>query len=382
MKTMRERTANSMKQIPRDTVKAVARDRNAARHTMEPAPSVVLAKGAASAAESESIRILVAARTLISTELFCSVLSRDPRFAVYPYPDVQPQRGPAFDVALISAVLEEEAADGIDLARRLQTNSRVTKTVILLDQPTRTTVLQAFRSGARGVFCSRQSLESLSECLWSVHNGRVWASNEHLEYLLEALGEPVPVRLRDAKGGVLLSKREEDVVSLVLEGLTNREIADRLGLSEHTIKNYLFRVFDKLGISNRSELILYALSQNGDAPPTPAELQALALRRSGEVLDENSTLDCSRVAAELLCGVQGKLGEGRGGRSALSETVSTYTWLLVAKAVGEAAHDVLRARLTSEQVAESRRKAAEWLKSRTQHKLPPADADSATLRVA
>jgi DNA-binding CsgD family transcriptional regulator len=60
----------------------------------------------------------------------------------------------------------------------------------------------------------------------------------------------------------LLTKREEDVVRLLAEGMQNREIARELNLSEHTIKNYLFHIFDKLGVSSRVELILYAVSNS------------------------------------------------------------------------------------------------------------------------
>jgi len=58
----------------------------------------------------------------------------------------------------------------------------------------------------------------------------------------------------------LLSRREVEVVRCVAEGLSNREIAQRLGLTEHTVKNYLFRIFDKLGVSKRVEVVLYAYS--------------------------------------------------------------------------------------------------------------------------
>jgi two-component system, NarL family, response regulator DegU len=62
------------------------------------------------------------------------------------------------------------------------------------------------------------------------------------------------------KGNTLLTPREEQVVALVAEGLANKEIAQELALSEHTVKKYLFRIFDKLGISTRVELVLYAVN--------------------------------------------------------------------------------------------------------------------------
>ena len=70
------------------------------------------------------------------------------------------------------------------------------------------------------------------------------------------------VRLVNAKGATLLSKREEEVVRQVAEGLSNHDIAQQLHLSDHTVKNHLFHIFEKLGISNRVELVLYAVSQS------------------------------------------------------------------------------------------------------------------------
>ena len=68
-----------------------------------------------------------------------------------------------------------------------------------------------------------------------------------------------------------MSAREVDVVRCVAEGLSNREIAQRLTLREHTVKNYLFRIFDKLGVSSRVEVVLYALGNYGAASkPEPA----------------------------------------------------------------------------------------------------------------
>lgn len=71
------------------------------------------------------------------------------------------------------------------------------------------------------------------------------------------------LRVVNANGEVLVTPREEQVVALVAEGLSNREIAQELALSEHAIKKYLFRIFEKLGISTRVELVLYALN-HGD----------------------------------------------------------------------------------------------------------------------
>src|SRR5207302_5824900 len=94
-----------------------------------------------------------------------------------------------------------------------------------------------------------------------------------MEYILGELVISRPLHVLDARGRNLLSKREEEVVALVADGLTNRQISEQLKLSEHTVKNYLFKVFEKLGISTRVELVLYALAQNHRSDPAVAPLR-------------------------------------------------------------------------------------------------------------
>jgi DNA-binding CsgD family transcriptional regulator len=79
-----------------------------------------------------------------------------------------------------------------------------------------------------------------------------------LRVVSDTLGDREPVRLVSAEGIPLLTRREEQVVSMVAKGLTNREVAVKLGLSPHTVKNHLFRIYEKLGISRRMELSVYA----------------------------------------------------------------------------------------------------------------------------
>jgi DNA-binding NarL/FixJ family response regulator len=120
--------------------------------------------------------------------------------------------------------------------------------------------VQALRSGARGLFCLADSTFQLfCECIERVHRGEIFATTEQLNYLLDSICQAPFLRVVGASGEKLLPSREEQVVALVADGLSNRDVATELGLSEHTIKKYLFRIFEKLGISSRVELVLYAL---------------------------------------------------------------------------------------------------------------------------
>jgi DNA-binding CsgD family transcriptional regulator len=138
------------------------------------------------------------------------------------------------------------------------------KSVILLDSHQRNMVVDAFRVGARGVFSLSQSgFKALCRCVEQVHAGQIWANSTELSEVTEAFFQLAPIRVVNADGLRLLTKREEDVVRFLSEGLQNRDIAKELKLSEHTVKNYLFHIFDKLGVSSRVELVLYAVSSNG-----------------------------------------------------------------------------------------------------------------------
>ena len=165
------------------------------------------------------------------------------------------------DVAVISSTLKNGPLSGFALLRQLVKTHSPVRCVMLLDQHERSLVIDAFRFGAVGVCERDQSYDMLCKCVYSVYRGQVWANSQQLQYLLEALSSAVPSRITDVKGTVLLTRREEEVVSLVADGLKNREIAEHLKLSEHTVKNHLFRIFERLGISSRAELILYLIGQ-------------------------------------------------------------------------------------------------------------------------
>jgi DNA-binding NarL/FixJ family response regulator len=163
------------------------------------------------------------------------------------------------DVALISEELQDGPQAGMKVLQKTR-DSHHTSAVMLLQNSKPERVVNAFRDGARGVFYRSHSLKSLSKCIQTVYRGQIWASNEDLEHVINALTHVKPLHFNNSDGMPLLTRREEDVVRLVADGMKNREIAQRLKIKEHSIRNYLYRIFDKLGVSTRVELILYAFS--------------------------------------------------------------------------------------------------------------------------
>ena len=219
-----------------------------------------------------TIRIVVADTNLLSCRLLSESLESQPQFQVIASVvnsegliDSLRELNP--DVALISAHLQEGALTGLAKLREIRQRFPDLHVIVLLDRSDPDQIVQAFRAGVRGVFCRSESEPKvLYKCIMRVFEGQIWADTVQLGYILEALSKessstPMPGTSSDS----LLTAREKDVVRLVAEGMANREIAQQLKLSEHTVKNHLFRIFEKLGFSNRVELVLYAITNLGQS---------------------------------------------------------------------------------------------------------------------
>ena len=212
------------------------------------------------------IRVLVANNSAIHSELLSEALGRYRRFTVVgsatSSSEVRTLVGQSMpDVLLISSSLDDKPAGGLDFLAEFRDAHPRVKTVVLLDSPKRDIIVEAFRLGARGVFSRNSPVKVLGKCISCVQEGQIWASSQELGFLLEALAVAPAVRPLDSVGLNQLSVRELEVVNCLAEGMSNQEIAQRLKLSKHTIKNYMFRIFNKLGVSSRVELLFYALSR-------------------------------------------------------------------------------------------------------------------------
>ncbi len=177
-------------------------------------------------------------------------------------------------VAVISTELEDGPLAGFKVLRQMRAFNSKTAAVMVMDGNERELVIDSFRGGARGVFCRRSPLKSLSKCIRTVHSGQFWVSTEQLEFLFELIKCLKPLQLPKSRDMRLLTKREAEVVRFVAQGMKNSEIASELQVTEHTVKNYLFRVFEKLGLSSRVELALYAVSkEEGNEASSGPELR-------------------------------------------------------------------------------------------------------------
>jgi len=204
------------------------------------------------------------------------------------------------DVVLIDGDLDGDPQAGINMLCHVRRVSPKARPIMLIEKREGQKTVEFFRSGAKGVFIkSGSEFKLLCKCVDCVQSGQIWASREELFWIVSAFeaarSSTTSLKIVDAKGVNLLSKREEDVVKLLMEGLSNREIARNLELSEHTIKNYLFRVFDKLGVSSRTELLLYAqnfmtadVAPKGPNSAKAIEIDPVTIETGSTAKDENS----------------------------------------------------------------------------------------------
>ena len=235
---------------------------------------MMLSQSSHNSTPTQAIRVLIADRNRMSNQLLSESLGRDPRFEIVALAapadilsivtTLQPH------LALISTDFDCAGKKGLQVARSLNGRHPSVRIVILLEMGTQKSVMGAFQCGAMGVFCRTESLSELPRCLERVSRGEIWASQIHSEFLLEAL-RSIPSYEGIETGKIdQLSRREVQVAEHAAQGESNKQIADRLGLSEHTVKNYLFHVFEKLGVSNRMELLL--LFKGGGQARSPGGL--------------------------------------------------------------------------------------------------------------
>ena len=333
-------------------------------------------------ASEERIRVLVADNTRIHTQLLADALKRDHGLDVVSADSdshglIAAAITHKAEVLVISSNLDEEPHRAFEVLRELRASQPQIRAVLLLDSSKRDFILHAFRAGARGIFSRHESVESLSKCVRSVHEGQIWASSLQMSFAVEALASSPTVRAVDANGLDLLSKREMEVVRSLAEGLTNREIAERLGLSQHTIKNYLFRVFDKLGVSSRVELLFMTLSQNSPAQSLLPSL--LANPANGNRHDEATVAICQKAAEQGLPTAQLALAQIHSARrSGPKDLVNAYMWYLIVNEQIARARNHVNKTMTMEQLLEAEQRAAEWM--RKTRKIPPSSIEDSPER--
>src|SRR5271157_3928479 len=314
---------------------------------------------------SSPIRVLVSDDTRVHTELLADALKRDGSLQVTTAPSgsgglIARADLHDVDVLLLSSTLDEQPGRGFEVLRGLHSSHGYVPAVMLLDSSKREAILEAFRSGAHGVLGRHESVEIFGKCLRRVHEGQIWANSEQMALLTQALASSHTIGAVDARGMNLLSKRELEIVRSVAQGLTNREIAERLSLSPHTIKNCLFRIFDKLGVSNRVELLLMTMSQGREAQSALQYFLQNDVDMSFQ--DEAALAACQQAAEQGVLMAQLVLARSCSAkRTNSSDVIHTYAWYsIVCERIMRDWKDATDT-MTVDQVLQAEQIAARWL---------------------
>jgi two-component system, NarL family, nitrate/nitrite response regulator NarL len=220
---------------------------------------------------SGKIRIVVADDHPIFRDGLCRLLALEPDFEVVAQAqdgrqvlDVLQQYEP--DILLLD--LKMPGLDGLTTLQKLQGSKHKTRVIVLTASEDKNEFIQAMKLGTSGIVLKQSATELLIKSIRKVNAGEIWLDSHTTAAVMRQFAtgaEEVPVgappsgRERERS---LLSQREREIVALVAQGFKNKEMAEKMFISEQTVKNHLHNIFDKLGVSDRLELALYAIHNN------------------------------------------------------------------------------------------------------------------------
>ena len=223
------------------------------------------------AKEGELIRIVIAddhpifrdgLRKLLMLEEDFRVVAeaRDGKEVLEVLDEVQP------DILLLD--LKMPGLDGLTALQKLQNSRTKTKVIVLTASEDKNQFVQAMKFGTCGIVLKQTATELLIKSIRKVHAGEIWLDSHTTAAVMRQFASPMdsaPLGSRDRDRSPL-SQREREIVVLVAQGFKNKEMAEKMFISEQTVKNHLHNIFDKLGVSDRLELALYAIHKNIHTP--------------------------------------------------------------------------------------------------------------------
>jgi len=168
------------------------------------------------------------------------------------------------DLIILDLILGD--GDGLSIIPELTRTNPRSKVLVLTGVQNSDSHRLAIRRGAMGIVLKEQAAESLLKAIRKVHEGEVWIERSMMGSLLQNLDKPAVENPEERKIRSL-TDREREVIGLVGEGLKNKQIGERLFISETTVTHHLSSVFSKLEVSDRLELIIYAFRHGLAAVP-------------------------------------------------------------------------------------------------------------------
>jgi DNA-binding NarL/FixJ family response regulator len=215
------------------------------------------------------IRIVVADDHPIFRDGLCRLLALEEDFEVIAQAedgkqvlDIIQQLEP--DILLLD--LKMPNLDGLATLQRLQASRNKTRVIVLTASEDKNEFVQAMKFGTSGIVLKQTATDLLIKSIRKVHAGEIWLDSYTTAAVMRqfAAGDergtaPAPPAVTRERERSPLSQREREIVALVAQGFKNKEMAEKMFISEQTVKNHLHNIFDKLGVSDRLELALYAI---------------------------------------------------------------------------------------------------------------------------
>ena len=213
--------------------------------------------------KGKKIRILIGDERPVFRAGLRKLLSREPGFKVVGEAENARQvlkrvRELKPGVVLLGALLAAPNEDDFDVLGELQRRHKNTRVIILASSEKEEDFLRSAQRAA-AILSKNSPFSLLAQCIRRTDAGEAW-----VDAPLVTAADRSPSAGPETQGGrgmdaTPLSAREKQVVELISQGFRNKEIAERMFISEQTVKNHLHNIFDKLGVSDRLELALYAL---------------------------------------------------------------------------------------------------------------------------
>jgi len=196
------------------------------------------------------------------------------------------------DILIFEAALAENPVEAVS---ELLRQSPALRLVVLTAEANEELTLELFRRGAHGIVSREIEPELLLDCIRKVSTGEPWLDARGIHWVMEAF-RTQGTRPAGSRSKVQLTPKESLIVSCVTQGMKNKEIASRVGTTEQVVKNYLRKVYDKLGVADRLELALYCLNNRVEGVGKAA-LAAAAAPTSAPASSGNGTAAVAAAAA-------------------------------------------------------------------------------------
>jgi DNA-binding NarL/FixJ family response regulator len=217
------------------------------------------------------IRIVVADDHPIFRDGLCRLLALEDDFEVV----AQAQDGrqvldvlQQFEPDILLLDLKMPGLDGLATLQKLQSTKNRTRVIVLTASDDKNEFVQAMKLGTSGIVLKQTATELLIKSIRKVHAGEIWLDSHTTQAVIrqfvanDEAPPPAPMPAPRDRERSPLSQREREIVALVAQGFKNKEMAEKMFISEQTVKNHLHNIFDKLGVSDRLELALYAIHNN------------------------------------------------------------------------------------------------------------------------